>query len=234
MEKLYKHVFFDLDHTLWDFERNSSEVLWQLYNEHELHKLGVFTKEDFSNQFSLINTRLWESFNVKAIDKDYLRNERFNLVFDALGFKNPDKAKGLAEHYLQLCPAMPHVFPFVQEVLQYLKNEKRYQLHILSNGFSEVQHIKLNSAKIHHYFDEIITADATGFQKPDSEMFQYAFKKIECRETECIMIGDNLIADIQGAKRAGIDQIFFNPNRVSHSQTITYEICCLSELFSIL
>lgn len=234
MEKVYKHVFFDLDHTLWDFERNSSEVLWQLYNEHELHKFGIFTKEDFSRQFTLINTQLWESFNVKAIDKDYLRNERFNLVFKALGFKNADKAKGLAVDYLQLCPAMPHVFPFVQEVLRYLKDEKRYQLHIISNGFSEVQNIKLNSANIHHYFNEIITADAAGFQKPDPEMFQYAVKRIACNETECIMIGDNLIADIQGAQLAGIDQVYFNPNRTSHSETITYEISCLSELFSIL
>lgn len=234
MTRKYSHIFFDLDHTLWDFERNSSEVLCRLYDDHKLFEFGDFSKDDFCNQFRIVNNHLWDSLNNRIIDKEYLRNERFNLVFKNLGFKALPLSKNLGIDYLKLCPTMPHIFPYVQEVLQYLKHEKKYILHILTNGFEEVQHIKLNSAGLSHYFKEVITPEIAGFQKPDKELFRFALQRAVCKEEDCVMIGDNLLTDIKGAKDSQIDQIYFNPSKISHTETITHEICCLSELFTIL
>lgn len=234
MNKKYKHVFFDLDHTLWDFEKNSSAVLAELYDYHKLIEFASFTKEDFCAKFKEINNMLWSSFNKKQLDKATLRENRFSLVMEALGVKGENISKKLASDYLLRCPTMPHVFPFTQEVLHYLKNEKQYILHIITNGFEDVQHVKLRSAGLSSYFQEVITADVAGCQKPDKAIFSYALSKIQCKEDECIMIGDNLEADIAGARNASIDQVYFNPLRQPHKETITYEICCLSELHHIL
>lgn len=234
MTTKYKHIFFDLDHTLWDFEKNSTEVLSQLYDYHNLISFDKFTKQDFCTKFKEINHQLWSSYNKKHLDRASLRKNRFSFVMEALGAKGEQVSKKLAEDYLQRCPTMHHVFPYTQEVLHYLKNEKKYVLHIITNGFEDVQHIKLKSSGLTPYFQEIITADAAGYQKPDKEIFGYALSRIKCREEECIMVGDNLEADITGAKNALIDQVYFNPSKQPHKETITYEICCLSELQQIL
>lgn len=234
MKRKYKHIFFDLDHTLWDFERNSSEVLLQLYDDHQLKDLGGFSKEDFCAKFRVINHELWSSFNKKKLTRDSLRSNRFNLVLEALGSGNGNMGQMLAEDYMLRCPTMPYIFPFAQEVLHYLKNEKKYALHIITNGFEDVQHVKLTSSRLSHYFQEVITADSAGYQKPDKEIFDYALTKTCCLNEECLMIGDNLEVDIIGAKNARIDQVFFNPLKMSHKETITFEISCLSELLKIL
>ncbi len=234
MDKKYKHIFFDLDHTLWDFEKNSTEVLSQLYDFHNLMDLATFTKEDFCAMFREVNLSLWQSYNKKRLDRTSLRENRFNFVMEALGAKGEQISKKLAEDYLKRCPTMHHVFPFTQEVLHYLKNERGYALHIITNGFEDVQHIKIKSAGLTGFFEEVITADTAGYQKPDKEIFGYALSKVNCQENECIMVGDNLDADVAGAKNAQIDQVYFNPSRLPHQETITYEICCLSELQQIL
>ena len=235
MKKKYQHIFFDLDHTLWDFERNSSEVLSQLFDEHELGEIGHFSREAFCEKFKEINYQLWNTYNQKLLSKDHLRTNRFNLIFQALGLHKQEKmAQKLSEEYMSRCPSMPYVFPFTEEVLQYLKNEKKYNLHIITNGFEDVQHIKLNSSRLTPYFQQVITADLAGCQKPDRKIFDFAISRVSCKEDECVMIGDNLEADIIGARNASIDQIFFNPSKASHGETITYEISCLSELLKIL
>ncbi len=234
MRGKYRHVFFDLDHTLWDFERNSSEVLGHLYDEHIGEDAVIFSKEALIKQFRDTNNYLWSQYNTRSISKRELRDSRFSLVFKALGHQNDRLSTVFSSEYLQRCPQMPHIFPFVHEVLDYLKNEKQYVLHILTNGFEEVQHLKLNAANISKYFNSVITPDAAGCQKPEQEYFTYALTKAVCRCDESVMVGDNLETDIKGAKNAAIDQVFFNPERLKHRETMTYEISCLSELLTIL
>lgn len=233
MSKKYKHIFFDLDHTLWDFEKNSSEVLSQLYDEHHLKAFLPFSKESFLAQFKITNDHLWSLYNTRTISKENLRDSRFNLIFSALAFRNDVLSKRISSEYLRRCPEMPYTFPFTREVLTYLKNEKQYELHILTNGFEDVQHLKLNAARISQYFSEVITSDIAGYQKPEKGYFSYALTKTLGKCEECVMIGDNLEVDIIGARNATIDQIYFNPKRVKHKETITYEISCLSELLLI-
>ncbi len=229
MSKTYKHIFFDLDHTLWDFDKNSSETLLELY---QYYAFDAFSAEDFVTTFSRVNARLWEDYNKGTMDREALRNDRFKLILTTLGMVANDVPSCIATRYLELCPAKPHVFPFTIDMLSYL--QENYELHILTNGFEDVQAIKLESAQLTSYFKHIITADAAGFQKPSKEIFTYALNLSSAKEHESLMIGDNLKTDVAGARAANIDQVYFNPRQFKHKESVTYEISCLSELRAIL
>lgn len=228
----YKHIFFDLDHTLWDFEKNSAEALQELYLRHKLADVCSFLADDFVKKFHEVNDYLWSLYSAGKLDSEQLRNERFGLIFTQLGAKADLVPATLAAEYLQLCPTKPHVFPYTFEILAYLK--ANYVLHIITNGFDDVQAIKMKSASLTDYFIEIITSDVSGYKKPHRKIFEFALEKTGAKAEECIMIGDNLDADIVGARNAGIDHIFFNSKQITHNEPVTYEITCLSELRNIL
>lgn len=232
MIKRYKHILFDLDHTLWDFEKNSRETLVELFQVFGLSDLGNFTCDQFCDMFQVVNNRLWDLYNQGKYDQGKLRSERFKMILTQLGVEEMQVPISITDEYLRICPTKPHVFPYALDVLKYLQDH--YVLHILTNGFSDVQAIKLKSAGLTDFFMEVVTSDTTGFKKPSREIFQYLLKKIGADSNECIMIGDNLEADIKGARNAGIDCIFFNPLRIEHQEETTYEITCLSELKAIL
>jgi putative hydrolase of the HAD superfamily len=230
--KAYRHIFFDLDHTLWDFEKNSQETIYTLYDQFGLHTFGMFDCTDFYKKYSYVNYRMWRLYNLGKIGQQELRETRFEMTLTKLGLTKEQIPVGLSEAYLSLCPTKTAVFPFAHETLQYL--HPKYDLHILTNGFKDVQHIKLSSSNLQGYFKEIITSECSGFKKPDPECFAYALSRANVMASECLMIGDNLEADILGAKNAGIDQVFFNPEKKRHFQRVTHEIQCLSELMQLL
>ncbi len=232
MPTKYKHIFFDLDHTLWDFEKNSTETLRELYLAYELSAHRKFTEDDFLHTFRKINFKLWNLYNTGQYDRDRLRNDRFLIILTELGVNEALVPSDIGEAYLRICPTKPHVFPHAIDILTYLK--EKYTLHIITNGFSDVQAIKLKSANLTGYFKEIITSEVAGCLKPVREIFDYTVRKIKADCKECIMIGDNLKTDILGAKNAGLDQIYFNPLQIEHQQQVTYEIDCLSQLKEIL
>lgn len=231
-KKQYKHIFFDLDHTLWDFDKNSAEALQELYIRHQLAERGGFMAEAFVQTFHEVNEHLWSLYSAGKLDSDYLRKKRFGMIFQRLGAKISALPETLADEYLQLCPTKPHVLPYAIEILDYLKS--RYVLHIVTNGFDDVQAIKMNSAGLTGYFVEIITSGRSGYKKPHRKIFDFAVELTRARREDCIMIGDNLAADIAGAKNAGLDHIFFNYRRLQHNEQVTYEIHCLSQLKTIL
>jgi putative hydrolase of the HAD superfamily len=228
----YRHILFDLDHTLWDFERNSSETLQQLYGHYHLSERGNFSIPDFAQKFRDVNRRLWNLYDLNKIDRDYLRDERFRLVLSELGLKDNDLAAALSRDYLAICPSKEHVIPHAFEVLDYLK--ERYQLHIITNGFVDVQHLKLTYSKLKKYFTNIITSETAGHKKPDRGIFDYAMELIGTGNRDCIMVGDNIETDIRGAICYQMDIIFFNPDRISHDEKVTHEITSLAELKDIL
>ncbi len=224
----YKHLFFDLDHTLWDYERNSRDTLKDLYEEYDLVNLNKFSLSQFVKQFEKTNYKLWDQFNQGHIDKDFIRKKRFSKIFESFGLTSDDVPASLSDNYLNSCPQKTKVIPFSFEVLDYLKD--KYHLHILTNGFSIVQNKKLNASKLAPYFNLVIDAESTAFKKPQIEIFDYAISKSKAIKQECIMIGDNLKTDIIGAKNAVVDQVYFNPKSLSHQIEVTYEVKCLSEL----
>jgi putative hydrolase of the HAD superfamily len=227
----YKHIFFDLDHTLWDYEKNSNEALRELFLKHQLENLGVSKISDFNLCFERVNRSLWNDYNKNRISRDGIREQRFLRILSEFQIEDTDLSTKLSTEYLLLCPTKQHLMPYTIEVLDYLKQD--YQLHILTNGFNDIQKIKLENSNLHPYFATIVTSDSAGYKKPMSSIFKYAIDKAEARKYECIMIGDNLQTDIMGARNFGMDTIFFNPKKEKHKASTTHEIDCLSQLKTI-
>ncbi|GAB3331226.1 YjjG family noncanonical pyrimidine nucleotidase [Marivirga atlantica] len=230
--KKYKHIFFDLDHTLWDYEKNSAEALNELILKYKLLELGVPDNNHFLETFDWVNRGLWDDFNKNRISRDAIRSQRFLKILDHYAIKDSILSENLSDEYLMLCPTKPYVLPYTFEVLEYLK--PKYQLHILTNGFNDVQYIKLENAKLNTFFDTVVTSDSAGYKKPMASIFKYAIDKADARMNESVMIGDNLQTDILGARNFGMDQIYFNPDKKVHEASVTHEIGCLSDLKLIL
>lgn len=224
----YKNLFFDLDRTLWDFETNAQEALSELYEEHQLAAKGISSVSDFIKNYKLHNERLWELYRKGQVEKEVLRSSRFLLTLNDFQIDDSALASALGDQYIQICPMKTHLFPFTHETLDYLHN--KYRLHIITNGFEEVQYIKLEQSKMLHYFEQVITSEQVGVKKPHPDVFKHAMLKAFCKPEESVMIGDDLPVDILGAKAVGMHQVYFNPKRMAHSESITHEISCLSQL----
>ena len=227
----YKHIFFDLDHTLWDFNVNCFLTLEELYESYQLHHLG-FPLDAFQKTYLKINNQMWDGFHKGTVTKEDIREKRFEYTFNDLGYQKKDVPGTMENDFLRICPAKGRLFPYTYEVLDYLK--EKYTLHIITNGFKETQHIKLSTSGLSKYFKEVIESDVCGFKKPDKRIFDHALELGHAKKEESLMIGDDFEADVLGARNAGIDQVFVNRNNFSHKEMITYEIDCLSKLKEIL
>lgn len=230
--KRYKNIFFDLDQTLWDFEKSSAETLCELFSEYNLSKDCTFSPEVLVAKFHEVNDVLWGQFSAGKISKKELRDTRFEIVFQELKYRRDDLIEVFAEDYLNKCPKKPHLISYAKETLEYLA--PNYELFIITNGFEEVQHQKMESSGIGKYFKEIITSEKVGFRKPEKEIFNFALKQAGCESSSCLMIGDNLDADILGASNSLIDTVFYNPKNAKFNLYVNYEIKCLKELQEIL
>lgn len=230
----YKHLFFDLDHTLWDFERNSAECLADIYEIFDFKSLNISTLEAFQQEFSIVNRRQWSLLEQNLITHDELRQRRFQETLENLGVTDLKKSFGLEinEYFLGLLPKKSHLIEGAVEVLDYLL--PKYELHIISNGWQDIQVNKMKSSEIHHYFGEIITNELAGTRKPDRRIFDYAIEVAKADSAESLMIGDNYEADILGAINANIDTVFYNPDDVPTGQKPTFDIKKLVELKGIL
>ncbi len=229
----YKDIFFDLDHTLWDFETNSSLTLQALFNEYDLTVRDIPSFADFHAVYKEHNHRLWDKYSKGLIKQDELRWKR--MSYSLLDFKIGDEklAKEMSARYLTILPDQKALFEYSIEILNYLQN-KGYRLHIVSNGFEEVQHNKLIKSGIKKYFSTIITSEGCNATKPNKEIFEAALHAAGAIVSESIMIGDNPEADIQGAINAGMDSILVNHTNISTLILSTYTITHLKELEDIL
>ncbi len=232
--KPYKHIFFDLDHTLWDHTLNSSIALEEAFCRYQLFEMGIPTVEMFCKQFNAVNYELWEKYESGVISQKELRDTRFVRIFDFFGVKCFDKFDELSDFYIQTSTMKPHLLPNTNEILAYLK--PKYQLHIITNGFVEIQKIKLENSKIAHYFDQLITSEHSGFKKPHPKMFDYAMGLVKALPQDCLMVGDTFQTDILGAQASGVDAVFYNSeNRIQEKTTKPFfEINDLIELKSFL
>lgn len=229
----YKHIFFDLDHTLWDFNRNSRETLTELFIEHRLDELKKFSLQSFLKEYTRINEKLWEHYRQNLITEEYLRSGRFEETLASFGHHDPELSSKLAEDYISRSPYKGLLFPHVHETLSYLKT--KYDLHIITNGFSNVQRIKMGSAGLLNYFSHIFISEEVGFQKPETGIFHHAFVTCNTSAPYCLMVGDNIETDLEGASSVGMDHVYFNPERLKHEyKKATYEIESISRLREIL
>ncbi len=228
----YKHIFFDLDRTLWDLENNSVETLHELFEKYELKNRGVTNFDQFIKIYKGINKDLWDLYREGEITKEFLRNQRFKLTLKKFDIENAELAEKLGDYYVENSPYKKRLFPHTIEALDYLK--KKYQLHIITNGFEEVQHIKMKISGLDQYFEQVVTSEAAGAKKPRKEIFEYSLNIANAKAEESLMIGDDLAVDIIGAKNAGVDQVFVNYFEEPHEEGPTYEIKSLDTLMEIL
>ena len=229
----YHDLFFDLDHTLWDFETNAKETIRDLFITHQLHETVTADFDFFFEKYSFHNKRLWHRYNHGHIKQEELKWKR--MWHALLEFKLGDEtlAKKLSAEYMEILPSKKALFPHTDEILTYLKNRK-YKLHLITNGFERVQWRKLENAQIASYFSTVITSETACCLKPNKEIFDFAIGKAGCCYNESIMIGDNLDADILGAMNAGMDTIFVNHINEVTTLKPTHIIYHLKELEDIL
>lgn len=199
------HIFFDLDHTLWDFEMNSAKAFHHIFC---LNNIDV----DLGNFLSLyapINKKYWKLYREEKVSKPVLRFNRLRETFDGLDYKiTDDQINHLAKIYIDNLPNYNNLFEGAIEVLEYLL--LKYKLHIITNGFEEVQVEKLKKSEILHFFDRVITSESVGVKKPNPLIFNHALALTNTTPDKSMMIGDNYEADILGAQRIGMRTIFFN------------------------
>ena len=233
----YKHLFFDLDHTLWDFEANSHQTLKELYLVLNLREKGIEDFDLFHKNYLAHNDKLWDRYRNGYIKVDELRWKRMWLSL--LDFKIADEslARQMGNIFLDLLPTRKILFPYTIEILDYLTH-KKYQLHLITNGFEKTQHSKLKYSGLDKYFIEVITSEGSNSLKPKKEIFEYAFQKTGANPAESIMIGDAIDVDILGALNAGIDQVHVNHLTkeaipVINDQFPTYTVYSLRELEEI-
>jgi len=224
----YKHIFFDLDRTIWDFDKNAEETLLELYDVYRLSDIGLPSARIFIETYTRNNHQLWAEYHTGKITKDELRETRFKKTFLELGV-HPDLVPvAFEDDYVKLCPTKTNLFPNAHETLRYLKN--RYTLHLISNGFKESSELKVGNTNIAGYFQHIIISEIVGVNKPDPVIFEHALNLAGAAKNECLMIGDSLEADVYGALNFGMDAIYFNPFNAQKPDDVPLQITHLKEL----
>lgn len=226
-----KHIFFDLDHTIWDFDRNAEETLNELYTTYKLDELGLKSCTDFIAKYTENNHQLWADYHLGKITKDFLRAERFNKTFIELGIHPDVVPHQFEDDYVSISPTKTNLFEGAENVLSYL--QQKYKLHIISNGFKETTLTKMNLSGLNPYFSNVIISEDVGVNKPNPIIFEYALDKAKAFKEESIMIGDSLEADIYGALNFGMDAIFFNPLKKEKPENVKGEIIHLEELLHL-
>ena len=208
-------VFFDLDHTLWDFDKNSELTFETIFNKNHP---AIETKV-FIEKYVPINQECWKLYQYDKITHAELRYNRLKYSFDALDYSISDEEiDTIANDYIRFLPENNHLFDGTFELLEYLN--QKYNLHIITNGFADVQYKKINNSNIGSYFQTVTNSEMAGVKKPNPIIFDYALDLAKAKKENSIMIGDSLDADVQGALDAGLDAIFFNESKIQVEQHI--------------
>jgi|SRR5690606_24263836 len=223
-----KDIFFDLDHTIWDFDRNAEETLAELFDTYRFSTLGIPSPETFIETYTRNNHRLWALYHHGKIDKAQLRVARFADTFTELGVDPALFPSAFEEDYLRLCPQKTHLFPHAHETLGYLS--EKYTLHLISNGFKEASETKIANSGLAKYFATIVISEVIGVHKPHPDIFHHAVRNGKTRIPDSVMVGDSIEADIRGAHGVGMDSVYFNPGKREVPEDVRVSIAGLAEL----
>ena len=225
------HLFFDLDRTLWDFEKNSEMALKELFQTKLANRIESFDR--FYRTYKNENALLWKKYGKGKITKDYLRSARFMKTLVKFEIYDNELVEDLSNGYVTISPRQTALFPNVHESLSYLKH-LGYQLHIITNGFQEVQHIKLQNCQLSQYFDFILCSDEIGINKPAPEIFAHALSNTGATASDSVMIGDDYDVDVLGAIRHGLHGIHFDPQEKRKNRNGDWRISDLNDIAGLL
>ncbi|MCK4568953.1 MAG: YjjG family noncanonical pyrimidine nucleotidase [Bacteroidales bacterium] len=229
--KKYNHIFFDLDRTIWDFDASADDSFNRMFSKYGLGGRGVPSLEVFREHYEKHNDLLWSWYRKGEILKEVLNIKRFEMTLADFGISDNGIAIGMSEDYVKVNTEKVFLFPGAIETLVYLT--PKYPLHLITNGFQEVQEQKFHIAQLYRYFKSVTTSEEAGIKKPEPGIFHFAMEKANCSADESIIIGDDLVIDIAGARNIGMDQVYFNPEGIRHKENVTFEISCLKELIEI-
>ena len=221
-QKHYHHLFFDLDRTLWDFDAAAEVAFEMIYEKYHLKERGIPSAHEFHEVYHPLNEKLWELYRADQITKEELNRTRFLKPLEHYGIHDIELADHLSEDYVYWSPRIVRLVPGTLELLEYLK--PKYHLHLITNGFQEVQHTKLSGSGLEPYFETITVSEEVGVKKPNPEIFRYALRKAGATAEESLMIGDEMAVDIDGARAAGMDTLLFNPTLEPARGKRTYEV----------
>ncbi|MEZ4808439.1 MAG: YjjG family noncanonical pyrimidine nucleotidase [Flavobacteriales bacterium] len=227
----YRHLFFDLDHTLWDFTTNSRATLAELFVHHGLAAQGVTDAASFIEVYEEVNHGLWQRYERGHLDKEVLRVLRFRNTLMHFGVRDGGLADALGRDYLHHSPMKAALMPGTLQLLTDLR--PHYALHIITNGFEEVQHVKLSTSGIGSFFRTVITSEKAGAKKPDPRIFAFALRHTDAAPEECLMIGDNHGTDMAGARLAGWDHAHYTAATAPDPEA-TFRVGHLDDLRAIL
>ena len=208
-------VFFDLDHTLWDFDRNSGLTFKKIFQEQKIN----LDLDEFLKVYEPINLEYWRLYRDEKIEKEELRYKRLKTTFDKLNYTiEDDLIDVISEDYINYLPLFNHLLDGTIELLEYLRT--KYRLHIITNGFEEVQKIKLEKSQINDYFQVVVTSESVGVKKPNPKVFEFALKEAKVSAEKAVMVGDSLEADVLGALAVGISPIHLFKDTPSSDERI--------------
>jgi putative hydrolase of the HAD superfamily len=228
----YQHLFFDLDHTLCDFDSNAKDTLAEVYALFSLESLGVIPFDDFYRLYKIHNDILWDRYHKGFVTGEELKWKRMWRTLIEFKIANEPLARQMSEKFLEILPTKKALFPHTVEVLEYL-TEKNYRLHLITNGFEKTQWTKLYTSGLDKFFTHVVTSESSNSIKPQKEIFDYAMNKAGAALHHSIMLGDNLDADIQGAMNAGMDNIFVNHLHTTTTLKPTFTVTSLQQLTHI-
>lgn len=218
--KPYKHLLFDLDHTLWDFDANCKATLQELYTAYGLKDIGVGSRSVFYKEYMVVNNDLWGKYNNNLVTKQEMRQQRFNRVLARFGITDHALGIQLEDDYLERCPLKTTLVKGAIPLLDKVK--PNFVLSIVTNGFDATQAIKVKASGLAPYFGRMFTSESTGYKKPDPLFFDHVLDQLDAQPEECLVIGDNPGSDIKGARNAGIDSLWVNVQGFKRSQRATY------------
>ncbi len=225
------HLFFDLDRTLWDFDTNSRLALSEIFQTKDLQAILGVGFDEFYQTYVIENEKCWDDYRIGAMSKEVLRFERFLRTIQRFDQNQKALAVEMGDMYVATSPLKTALMEGTKEVLSTLQ-ARGYRMHIITNGFEEIQYVKLKNTGIDHYFEEIITSERAGVKKPHQQIFHHSLKLAKASPNDSVMIGDDLPVDILGAKAVGMKQVYFNPKAAPHQEEITKEIQSLKEMLA--
>ncbi len=225
---IFKHIFFDLDHTLWDFDKNSALAMAQTLSAFDVN----CDFDQFHDVYNPINEAYWSMYTKGEITKEALKIKRFQDAFHELNYDLPtEKIEGISVHYMEILPHFSNLIEGAKELLDELKLS--HTLHVITNGFNEVSYKKLTYSGIIDYFDQIITPESTGLKKPNPVVFHHALEQANASPEESLMVGDNYEVDVLGAEAVGIKAVWFDHKKTGqrlHDRSIT----TLSDVYAVI